>query len=228
MSLSEATNIALKSEGIQKTTPIKPGDATILFLNVKQDKLTEADADIKKIIGEGVYISSPMSILEKFKGIIAFFTSFSNMLIVIVAITSLVIVVLCVMQSVNLRKHEFGILKVVGWKPSEIKKLVITETVVVSLISAIAGIAFSCGITLLFGLISIDIPIPWESNSATPHFLMSDPMKQTTMNIHLPVVISFQWIMYSLAGSCIAGFIIGFLSGNTINTIKPSEVIKHG
>ena len=92
-----------------------------------------------------------MSILEKFKGIIAFFTSFSNLLIVIVAITSLVIVVLSVMQSVNLRKHEFGILKVIGWKPSEIKKLVITETVVLSLISTIAGIALSCVITLLFG-----------------------------------------------------------------------------
>lgn len=225
---AEAAKIASASEGVKKIAPFSSGDATILFMNVKQSDLEATDRAIKKIIGKKASVSSPITILKKFKGIIMIFTAFSNLLVGIVVLVSIVIISLSIGQSANLRKHEFAIFKAVGWKPSEIMKFITMETVALSFVSALIGVVLSYAIIHLFGFLSIDVTIPWETNASTPHFLQDSPNETMTMKINFPVIISIRWIFYAIVGSCTIGMVTGYLTARKVNQIKPLEAVKNG
>jgi len=80
MPLARASEMASESEGVKRIAPFENGDATILFMQVPQDKLVETDHLIKNILGKKVMVSSPLSFLDKFKGIVKFFIQFSDIL----------------------------------------------------------------------------------------------------------------------------------------------------
>jgi putative ABC transport system permease protein len=227
MPISQASIIASQSDSIKQIAPFEKGDGTILFIQVAQDKLAEIDKEIKNILGEKVMVSSPLSFLEKFKGIVKFFVKFSNLLSFIMIIFGILITTLGIMSGLNLRKYEFGILKAIGWTSSELRKHIVLETLLYCVIGALLGIIISFLITLILGSITMAIPIPWELNSSTPHFLMNNPDEKIIMEIKLKVSISFLLIIYTLFGSLIAGTVMGIYTGNKISKIKPSEAIRY-
>jgi putative ABC transport system permease protein len=227
MPISQASIIASQSDSIKQIAPFEKGDGTILFIQVAQDKLAEIDKEIKNILGEKVMVSSPLSFLEKFKGIVKFFVKFSNLLSFIMIIFGILITTLGIMSGLNLRKYEFGILKAIGWTSSELRKHIVLETLLYCVIGALLGIIISFLITLILGSITMAIPIPWELNSSTPHFLMNNPDEKIIMEIKLKVSISFLLIIYTLFGSLIAGAVMGIYTGNKISKVKPSEAIRY-
>ncbi|MBL6996776.1 ABC transporter permease [Desulfobacula sp.] len=227
MPISQASIIAEESNSIKQIAPFEKGDGTILFMQVAQNQLAEIDKEIKNILGEKVIVSSPLSFLEKFKGIVKFFVKFSNILSFVMIFFGMLIITLGIMSGLNLRKHEFGIFQAVGWTPLELKKHIIIETLLYCWIGALLGIVISFLISLLLEAVTMDIPIPWELNSSTPHFLMDNPDEKIIMNIKLTVSISLSLIIYTLLGSSFAGIVIGLFTGRKISKIKPSEAIRY-
>jgi len=227
MPIFQASIIASQSEGIKQIAPFEKGDGTILFMQVAQDKLIEIDKEIKNILGDKVMVSSPLSFLEKFKGIVQFFVKFSNLLSFIMIVFGILITSLGIMSGLNLRKHEFGILKAIGWTSLELRKYIVLETLMYCVTGALLGIIISFLMILILGSVAMDIPIPWELNSSTPHFLMNNPDEKIIMEIKLNAGISFSLIIYTLLSSTIAGAVMGFYTGNKISKVKPSEAIRY-
>jgi len=139
----------------------------------------------------------------------------------------ILITTLGIMSGINLRKHEFGILKAIGWTTSELKKYLVKETLLYCMAGALLGIAIAYVIAALLGSISMNIPIPWELSSATPHFLMENSDEKIIMPIKLNINISMALIAFTLTGTAVAGIAMGFLSANKISKIKPSEAIRN-
>jgi ABC-type antimicrobial peptide transport system permease subunit len=178
-------------------------------------------------MGEKAMVSSPLNMLENFKGIIKQFIGFSNILSLLVGIIAFLITTLTIMSSLNLRKTEFGILKAIGWTSSaELRTSIMFETVLLCFIGAVLGLVASYLVLQFIGLSSIAIPIPWELNSATPHFLMDNPEEVMAMKLKLPVSITLLETFLILAGSCITGATIGLFSALKVNKIKPFEAVK--
>ena len=219
--------MAVESPAIEEIAHFERGDASILFLNVKQNQIESIDKKIKLLLGEKVTVSSPLSFLNNFKGILNFFVAFSNIISLIIIIVTVILTSLTIISSLNKRKHEFGIFKAVGWRPSELSKYIISETLMMCFLGAIAGIILSSIIIFLLKMISIEIPIPWEVNSATPHFLMDNPDEKMMMKIKLPISLSPLLASYILAWAGFTGIVIGYFSSKKVNKIKPSEAIKN-
>jgi ABC-type antimicrobial peptide transport system permease subunit len=223
---SEASKIATVSEGIKSIAPFEIGDATILFMDVHQNQLKIAVKEIKGIMGEKTMVSSPLNMLENFKGIVRLFIGFSNILSLLVGIIAFLIITLTIMSSVNLRKNEFGILKAIGWTSAELRTSIMFETISLCFVGAVLGLVVSFLVLKFIGLTSIAVPIPWELNSATPHFLMDSPEEVIAMKLKLPALITLFETFLVLAGSCVTGAIIGLFSAIKVNKIKPSEAVK--
>ena len=225
---SAASEIALASKSIQTISPFSSGDATILYIHSHPDSLKAVDKMLKDILGDKSKISSPLTFYEKFKGIVKFFSEFSNIFSTLVLGIAIAITILSILSLLNQKKQEFGILKAIGWTPDEISRLIIKDIFLICFIGGVLGIIGSYIVIKIMSLITVNIEIPWEMSFSTPHFLMKNPDEKIIMPVRLPVSIS--WILCSgaLIITCITGIISGYLTGKKINKIKPVEAIRNG
>lgn len=222
-----ASEIAVKSKGIQSILPFAGGDATILFIRTKQGSIQKVENQLKEILGDKITISSPSVFLDKFRGIIKFFIDFSYVFMGFVIAVTFLITILSIFSNLNQKKHEIGILKAIGWSPSEVTGLLIKETIIICFIGSLLGILTALAVNYFIRSFTVDIIIPWETGSSIPHFMMKNPDEKNILSFNLPV--SPQWLLsfISLIGACITGVVIGYFSGIKANKIKPVEAVKH-
>ncbi|MBF0363645.1 MAG: FtsX-like permease family protein [Oligoflexia bacterium] len=155
------------------------------------------------------------------------FLKFAYLFTTIVIITSIILSILSLLHRLNRKTHEFGILKAIGWTPSEIKKHILKETLVISLIGGIVGIILAFVINYLLTFISIQIIIPWEMGSSIPHFLMSNPEAPNIVNVPLLFIKPFTLSLIIILLLLVIAGIIGLWMAQKANNIKPVEALKH-
>lgn len=226
--LREAQQIAYESKRVQEISAFSPDDASILFLDIPHDNIKSFIADVTEIVGKSVSIISSYSMMANFKGIIAFFNSFSQLIIILVLIITTVLAGLNIYHLFTLRKQEFGIMKAVGWIPSEIQRQILKETLFYSCTGTVFGIIFFFLSLLILSSLTVSIPIPWEANAAIPHFLMNDPHQNPEIKTSFPITISLPVIVSIIAGITILSSTISILCSKKINSMKPSKVVNNG
>lgn len=111
--------------------------------------------------------------------------------------------------TVRERTHEFGIRKAIGARPSEIVRLVMCESVAITMVFGYAGMFVGLGLTELVGKV-----LSMGGNTGEESFsVFKDP------TVDLPIVIAATVVMV------IAGVIAGYVPAKRAVDIKPIEAL---
>lgn len=111
--------------------------------------------------------------------------------------------------TVRERTHEFGIRKAIGARPSEIVRLVLLESVAITIVFGYIGLFFGLGLTELIGQV-----LSMGANDGEENFtIFQDP------TVDLGIVIAATVVMV------IAGVIAGYVPAKRAVSIKPIEAL---
>ena len=111
--------------------------------------------------------------------------------------------------TVRERTHEFGIRKAIGARPAEIVRLVLFESVAITLVFGYLGLFFGLGLTELVGKV-----LAMGGNTGEESFsVFKDP------TVDLPIVLAATVVMV------IAGVIAGYMPAKRAVDIKPIEAL---
>lgn len=76
-----------------------------------------------------------------------------NALVGLMGLVGGIVMMNVMLMSVFERTHEFGVLRAVGWHGGRVLRMVLVESLALSLLSALAGIVIGLGLNVLFGFI---------------------------------------------------------------------------
>ena len=112
--------------------------------------------------------------------------------------------------TVRERTHEFGIRKAIGARPAEIVRLVLCESVAITLVFGYIGMFIGLGLTELLGKV-----LAMDGNTGEENFsVFKDP------TVDLGIVIAATVVMV------IAGVIAGYVPAKRAVSIKPIEALS--
>jgi ABC-type antimicrobial peptide transport system permease subunit len=123
------------------------------------------------------------------------------------------------------REKEIAILRMLGWKMSDLRKQFISENLILILSALLVGNLLSAAAVNVMSHQKVSMGIPWEL-SAKPHFLPQENNINRVVTSTIPV--TYDW---RLAVLCSGGFILVLLSINlllfeSIKRIKPNRYLK--
>jgi putative ABC transport system permease protein len=140
----------------QKITD-KPGKVNVL--NIKVDTgATEADtnaikAQVKQILPGFVAITSGE--LVRKNAVVRLSKAMSNATILVASLVGALVVFNTMLMSISERTREIGVLLALGWQRGTIMKLIVSESIILSLVGGAIGILLGVGIT--WGLEHIEL-----------------------------------------------------------------------
>lgn len=112
--------------------------------------------------------------------------------------------------TVKERTHEFGIRKAIGAKPGEIIRLVLLESIAITLVFGYIGMFIGIGLTQLLDFIFSNMPTDGDS-------AMGQAFKDPTVD--LPIILLATLVMV------IGGVIAGYVPAKRAVSIKPVEAL---
>jgi ABC-type lipoprotein release transport system permease subunit len=223
--LAQAQRIAAASPQLQAVSPFAPSDVNLLFISADQSRTAQLVSSLGALLGPKASISTPESFLKSLGSLFALTDKFALIVSLIVIIVAVLITFKSMAANVAERRHEIGVLKAVGWTNRQVAMQITAESVCQCLIAAAGGLLAAFLVVAALGLVSINIPIPWEM-SPSPHFMPGggDPVFKT---LQLPIHISPGLALFAVALSVIVGGLTAGLLSRQITRIKPSEILRH-
>jgi ABC-type lipoprotein release transport system permease subunit len=223
--LAEAQRIAAASPQLRTVSPFAEGDVNLLFIAADQEKIAQLVSGLGQLLGPKTTITTPEAFLKSLGSLFALSDKFALTVSLIVIILAVLITFKTMAGNVAERSREIGILKAVGWTDRQVTMQILAESVVQCLLAAGAGLLLAFLAVAALGLITIDIPIPWEM-SPSPHFLPGggDPIFKT---LRLPIRVSAGLAVFAVALCVVVGGLAAGLLGRQIARIKPSEVLNY-
>ena len=223
--LAQAQRIAAASPQLQIVSPFAPSDVNLLFITADQAITAQLVSSIEALLGPKAEIATPDSFLKSLGSLFALSDKLSLTVSLIVIIVTVLVTFKSMAANVSERRHEIGVLKAVGWTDRQVAMQITAESVCQCLIAAMIGLLAAFLAVGLLGLVTIDIPIPWEM-SPSPHFMPGggDPVFKTLrLPIHIPPALAVFAVVLSVF---VGGLTAGLLSRH-IARIKPSEVLRY-
>ena len=194
----------------------------IIFIKLKSDadpkKLEE---QIKIILGKEVSITTSNDFLAMAAGLSFLTEEMTLGISILVIIFALLFIVKSSISAVNERIREIGIIKAIGWKDNDVKKLITTENAIQGVIGGIIGCGVGYFISWLYATTShLSIPqalAPYPACSSTP------------APTDLAVSIHFSFLIFTigLAAAIGIGVLAGYISARRATSLQPGEALRH-
>ena len=176
---------------------------------------------IKSILGENVSITTNSDLLATVAGL-SFLTKEMTMGIsILVIVFALLFIVKSSISAVNERIREIGIIKAIGWKDKDVKKLITIENAIQGVIGGIIGCGIGYFISWLYA-VSSHLSIP---KALTPYPACSSTPPPT----ELAVSIDFSFLIFTIGlvtAICI-GSLAGYISARKATSLQPAEALRH-
>ncbi len=194
----------------------------VIFIKLKSDadpgKLEEK---IKIILGQDVSITTSNHLLATAASLSFLTKEMTLGISILVIIFALLFIVKSSVGAVNERIREIGILKAIGWKNKDVKKLITTENTIQGVIGGIIGCGLGYFISWIYATTShLSIPqalAPYPACSSTP------------APTDLAVSIHFSFLIFTigLAAAIGIGVLAGYISARKATRLQPGEALKH-
>lgn len=143
---------------IKNAQELADAEGNVSMIYVKVDKGVDVDSITKKIndtYGENVTTISSISDLEAMQDVINMLNSASWAISLLAIVIGGLGIINTMLMSVMERTREIGVLKAVGWSSKKILTMIIGESIVITVTSAIIGSIF--GIIAVEGLKTLNI-----------------------------------------------------------------------
>jgi len=221
--LSDAQRMVAASDGVSSVHPTTREDVNILFIRADPLRGEQVADEVSRQLGETALVTTPQSL----SGLVgATFAAVDRFGIAIGAV-ALLIAVLGLLRAVqaNLleRRRDMAVLRAVGWTRASLRRQLIGETVSLSAVGLVGGIAVAAGITALLSLITVSIPIPWEV-SPTPHFVPGGA-EGLSVQVTLDAALTPTALLVVVVITAVVALGCGYLAARRAATIKPAEAL---
>lgn len=194
---------------------------TTVFLKLSSQADPKAvEEKIKSAVGNNVTITTSADFLATVAGMSAMTKTMATGVSFIVIILVALFVIKSSLATVYERKKEIGIMKAVGWRDSDVVKLITAENLIQSLIGGIIGCFIGFIITYLFVK---------NSNFAIPQAISSYPAcasSALTTDLTVNVVFSPYLILIGMSAAIILGLFAGYVGAKRISSLLPSEALR--
>lgn len=143
---------------------------SVSAINVMVDDVVNVESTAQAIRNElagkspEVQVVAPGEVLTPVKKVLSIFGSFLMGISLVAVVAGGLTIMVVMLFSVVSRMREFGILKALGWTPGNIIRLVLVESLVLSMLGAALGVALGCaGLAAARAFIAADIAfLTWD------------------------------------------------------------------
>lgn len=222
--LADAQAMAAAAPNVLAVHDMRADDANLLFIKAEQTAAEAVAAAAETILGENALVSSAESFGEQLGALFDLIDRFG----VIVGLTAFLFAAAILLRvtaaGVWERRREIGMMRAVGWQRRDVSRQLLAETLLVTLLGGLAGLALAWVVTLLLGQTAVTIPVPWEL-SPSPHFLPGGAQEFAVV-VPLAAQISPGLALAALGLSLVAAALVGLWLPRRIANIKPAEVLR--
>lgn len=221
-----AANAYLSLEDAQNLLPTGSEGSPVVnmaYLRLKDpSRLQQVKSRITAAV-EGVSVSSSDSFLELMGGISQVSGRFASIASFVALGGALILIVKTMLSNLVERSKEIGILKAVGWRRRDVRKQLLGEALLQSVLGGLVGIVLGYLICYFLRFMSISTPIPWMLN---PLPAMAKNPESIANSISLPVTMSPALAGFSLVLSITIGLITSLFLANRTASMKPADVLR--
>lgn len=223
MNIGEAIALAAGSEEMQKLYSMSKEEYGNVVL-LKTDPAWEGDKDkVIKAINKDLLVFSEKTFSKEIKDQLKIISASGRTMFIVLGAVLLLAFCLLIVFNLKTREKEIAILRMLGWKLSDLKRQFIGETLMLLLVALIAGNLLSfLGLGIL-GTRTISMELPWDI-SAKPHFLPQENSIERVVTAAIPV--HPDWGLHLLLS---VGFVSVFLAINYVlfyrlKNVKPYDI----
>ncbi|MCL4338643.1 FtsX-like permease family protein [Patescibacteria group bacterium] len=225
MNYPSALKIAQNSEEMKKLFP----DQDKNFVNVVLLKTKpQWKGDIPKTItgiSKDYLVFSEKTFSQTLTDQIKLVSSFGQTALIILGVVLTIAYGLIIVFIMKTREKEIAILRMLGWKISDLRKQFLAENFVLTISALIFGNLLALVEVMILSHQKVSMEIPWEL-SAKPHFLPMENNINRVISSTIPVTYNWYLALLCSAGFITILFIISSILFQRIKTIKPSQFLK--
>jgi ABC-type antimicrobial peptide transport system permease subunit len=225
MDYPSALKIAQNSEEMKKLFPDQGGNfVNVVLLKTKP----QWKGDIPKTItdiSKDYLVFSEKTFSKTLADQIKLVSSFGQTAFLILGLILTIAYGLIIVFIMKTREKEIAILRMLGWKISDLRKQFLSENFVLIIVALLLGNFLSLIELFFLSHQKVSMEIPWEL-SAKPHFLPQENNINRVVSSTIPIVYDWHLVLLCSAGFVAILFIINFILFRRIKTIKPSQYLK--
>ncbi len=192
-----------------KTKPQWKGDIPKTITNINKDYLVFSEKTFSKTLADQIKLVS----------------SFGQTAFLILGLILTIAYGLIIVFIMKTREKEIAVLRMLGWKISDLRKQFLTENIVLILAALLFGNLLSLIEIYFLSHQKVSMEIPWEL-SAKPHFLPAENNINRVVSSTIPVFYDWHLALLCSVGFIAVLLIIGFILFRRIKNIKPSQFLK--
>ena len=201
---------------------VNQGDIfTTVFLKLtSQADPKVIEEKIKSAAGNNVTITTSTDFLATVAGMSSTTKTMATGVSFIVIILVALFVIKSSLAAVYEKKKEIGVMKAIGWRDSDVVKLIINENVILSLIGGIIGCVIGYIITYLFVI---------NANFTLPGVIASYPAcagSSLTTALAMHVIFSPPIILIGMSAAIGLGLLAGYVGAKRISSLLPCEALR--
>jgi putative ABC transport system permease protein len=222
--LSDARAMAAVAPNVLSVHDMGPDDANLLFLKAEQTQAEDVVAEAEVILGEQALVSSVESFGEQLGSLFDLIDRFG----VIVGLSAFLFAVAILLRTVAAgvweRRREVAMMRAVGWRRRDITRQLMSETLVVTFLGGLLGLALAWLMTAAMSRADVTVPVPWEL-SPSPHFLPGGAADVAVV-VPLDARITPTMAVLAIALSLAAAVLVNLWLPRRIAGVKPAEVLR--
>lgn len=222
--LADVQAMASVAPNVLAVHDMRPDDANLLFLKAEQTQAEDVVAAAEAILGEKALVSSADSFGEQLGALFDLIDRFGVIVGLVAFLFAVAILLRAVAAGIWERRREIGMMRAVGWRRRDISRQLLAETLLITLLGGLAGLALAWMVTLLLSHTAVTVPVPWEL-SPSPHFLPGGA-KEVAVVVPLAAHITLQLALAALGLSLAAAALVALWLPRRIANIKPAEVLR--
>lgn len=222
--LADAQALAAAAPNVLAVHDMRPDDANLLFLKAEQTQAEAVAAAATVILGEKALVSSAESFGKQLGTLFDLIDRFGVLVGLIAFLFAIAILLRTIAAGVWERRREIGMMRAVGWRMRDISRQLLAETVLITLLGGLMGLALAWAMTLLLNQTAVTIPVPWEL-SPSPHFLPGGA-KEVAVVVPFTARITLTLALIALGLSGVSAALVGLWLPRRIANIKPAEVLR--
>jgi ABC-type lipoprotein release transport system permease subunit len=186
MDLNESMKLGRKSTEMQKLYKLGAEDFNNVIL-LRTNPAWEGDKDKAiKAIDKDLIIFSEKTFSGEIKDQLKIISSSGSAMFIVMGVILLFAFCLLIIFNLKTREKEIAILRMIGWKLSDLKRQFIGETFALLIVSLFLGNIFAL---VGLGIVStqkISMELPWDI-SAKPHFLPQENNIERIVTASIPI-----------------------------------------
>jgi putative ABC transport system permease protein len=218
-----AANIYMPLGSAQLLLGKEPDALNVIYLRLENPStLHQVKAQLARQI-PGASISSSDSFLEIMGGVSKVSETFALIASFVGVFGAIALVMKAMLSNIVERSNEIGVLKAVGWTQHDVQRQLRIEAFLQTVAGGVLGVMAGYAMSILMGLLTISIPIPWELNPAPAMARQSQAAAQA---IRLPVSVSLSLAASALGLSVVTGFAANYMMSRRAAGMKPADSLR--